>query len=62
MAVRNTGTYQPRPGHPGVGVRNVRERLALLFGPAAQFHIGPDPLLPDTVLAELSLPIGEVAK
>ena len=56
IAVRNTGTYQPRPSHPGVGVRNVQERLALLFGPAAHFAIGPDPLLPDTVLAELSLP------
>lgn len=57
IAVRNTGTYQPRPGHPGLGVRNVQERLVLLFGPAAQFIIGPDPLLPDTVLAELRLPI-----
>ncbi|AWM34272.1 sensor histidine kinase [Hymenobacter nivis] len=56
IAVRNTGTYQPRPGHAGVGVRNVRERLHLLFGPAAAFAIGPDPLLPDTVLAELRLP------
>ncbi|HET9505771.1 MAG TPA: histidine kinase [Hymenobacter sp.] len=62
VAVRNTGTYAPRPGHPGVGVRNVQERLALLFGPAAHFRIGPDPLLPDTVLAELALPVGEVVK
>jgi two-component system LytT family sensor kinase len=57
IAVRNTGTYQPRPNHPGVGLRNVQERLGLLFGPAASFTIGPDPLLPDTVLAELQLPI-----
>jgi signal transduction histidine kinase len=57
VAVRNTGTYQPRPDHPGVGVRNVQERLALLFGPAARLTIGPDPLLPDTVLAEISIPI-----
>jgi two-component system LytT family sensor kinase len=57
LTVRNTGTYQPQPGHPGVGVRNVQERLALLFGPVASFVIGPDPLLPDTVLAELSLPL-----
>lgn len=56
VAVRNTGTYQPTPGHPGVGVRNVGERLRLLFGPAASFHIGPDPHRPDTVLAELRLP------
>ena len=56
VAVRNTGTYQPTPGHPGVGVRNVGERLRLLFGPAASFRIGPDPLQADTVLAELRLP------
>lgn len=57
LAVRNTGTYQPRPGHPGVGVRNVQERLALLFGPAARFTLGPDAQQPDTVLADLSLPL-----
>jgi two-component system LytT family sensor kinase len=57
LAVRNTGTYAPQPGHPGLGVRNVQERLSLLFGTAAHFAIGPDPLLPDTVLAELHLPI-----
>ncbi|WP_233636018.1 sensor histidine kinase [Hymenobacter setariae] len=57
VTVRNTGTYQPHPGHSGVGVRNVQERLALLFGPAAHFRIGPDPQQPDTVLAELSLPL-----
>jgi two-component system LytT family sensor kinase len=59
IAVRNTGTYAPRHGHPGVGVRNVQERLSLLFGPAATFTIGPDPLLPDTVLAELRLPAAD---
>jgi two-component system LytT family sensor kinase len=57
IAVRNTGTYQPQPNHPGVGLRNVQERLGLLFGPTASFTIGPDPLLPDTVLAELQLPL-----
>jgi hypothetical protein len=59
VAVRNTGTFQPQPGHPGLGLRNVQERLKLLFGPAAHFTIGPDPLLADTVLAELRLPIGQ---
>ncbi|WP_191906284.1 sensor histidine kinase [Hymenobacter baengnokdamensis] len=57
IAVRNTGTYAPQPGHPGLGVRNVQERLGLLFGSTARFAIGPDPLLPDTVLAELQLPV-----
>lgn len=42
MAVRNTGTYAPQPAQPGLGVRNVQERLRLLFGPAATFAIGPD--------------------
>ena len=60
VAVRNTGTFRPQPGHPGLGLRNVRERLGLLFGPDAHFAIGPDPLLPDTVLAELRLPIREL--
>lgn len=57
VTVRNTGSFRPQPGHPGLGLRNVRERLGLLFGPAAHFAIGPDPLLADTVLAELHLPI-----
>ena len=56
VAVRNTGRYAPPPGHPGVGVRNVQERLRLLYGPAASLSIGPDPQQPDTVLAELTLP------
>ena len=56
LAVRSTGTFAPPAQHPGLGLRNVRERLALLFGPAAHFRIGPDPTQPDTVLAEISLP------
>lgn len=56
LSVRSTGSYQPAAGHAGVGLRNLRERLNLLFGTAASFRIGPDPLLPDTVLAEISLP------
>lgn len=57
VAVRNTGTYQPEPGHPGLGLRNVQERLRLLCGPTARLSIGPDPQQPDTVLAELHLPV-----
>lgn len=57
VQVRNTGAYVPQPGQPGLGVRNVQERLGLLYGPAARFTIGPDPLLPDTVLVEFNLPI-----
>jgi len=62
VTVRNTGTFQPQPDHPGLGLRNVRERLGLLFGATAHFAIGPDPLLTDTVLAELHLPIGGMVK
>ncbi|MBG8555857.1 sensor histidine kinase [Hymenobacter guriensis] len=57
VRVRNTGRYEPQPDHPGVGVRNARERLALLFGPAAQLTIQNDPAQPDTVVACLQLPV-----
>ncbi|MBX0290512.1 histidine kinase [Hymenobacter sp. HSC-4F20] len=57
VTVRNTGCYQPRPSHDGVGVRNARERLALLFGPAAYLHLANDPHVPDMVVAHLQLPV-----
>ncbi|WP_426490941.1 sensor histidine kinase [Hymenobacter sp. 102] len=56
VTVRNTGRYAPRPGHEGVGIRNARERLQLLFGPAAHLHLGNDPHTPDAVTAHLQLP------
>ncbi|TGE25288.1 hypothetical protein E5K00_08885 [Hymenobacter aquaticus] len=58
VTVRNTGQYQPRPGHQGVGVRNARERLQLLFGSAASLRIHEAPDAPETVVAELRLPAG----
>ncbi|WP_221766248.1 sensor histidine kinase [Hymenobacter metallilatus] len=57
ITVRNTGRYEPRPGHHGVGVQNARERLALLFGSAAHLHLANDPHAPDTVVAHLQLPV-----
>ncbi|WBO85311.1 sensor histidine kinase [Hymenobacter yonginensis] len=57
VSIRNTGRYQPQPGHEGVGVRNARERLALLFGPAAHLDIDNHPTEPDTVVAHLRLPV-----
>ncbi|RSK42188.1 sensor histidine kinase [Hymenobacter perfusus] len=57
VTVRNTGRYEPRPGHEGVGVRNARERLQLLFGAAAHLHLTNDPHAPDTVVAHLQLPV-----
>ncbi|UPL50146.1 sensor histidine kinase [Hymenobacter sublimis] len=57
ITVRNTGRYEPRPSHEGVGVRNARERLALLFGPTAHLHLANDPHSPDMVVAHLQLPV-----
>lgn len=57
IVVRNTGHYQPKLGHEGVGLRNARERLALLHGAAATLHIDNDPQDPDTVQATLHLPV-----
>ncbi|WP_052346214.1 sensor histidine kinase [Hymenobacter swuensis] len=56
ITVRNTGRYEPRTDHQGVGVRNARERLQLLFGAAAHLHLANDPHAPDVVVAHLQLP------
>lgn len=56
IVVRSTGHYQPVPGHEGVGLRNARERLNLLFGPAATLVLRNAPDEPETVVAELRLP------
>ena len=60
ITVRNPGRYQPNPtapDHTGVGLPNAHERLQLLFGPAASLRIGNDARQPDTVTAELRLPL-----
>lgn len=60
ITVRNPGRYQPNPtapDHTGIGLPNAHERLQLLFGPSASLHVGPDAHLPDTVTAELRLPL-----
>ncbi|UYZ64780.1 sensor histidine kinase [Hymenobacter weizhouensis] len=57
VTVRNTGRYHPQPGHDGVGVRNARERLALLYGPAARLDLHNSPTEPDTVEAQLCVPV-----
>ncbi|MCB2408134.1 sensor histidine kinase [Hymenobacter lucidus] len=58
VTVRNTGHYQPRSGHEGVGLRNAQERLQLLFGPAASLQLTNSATEPGTVVAELRLPAG----
>jgi len=58
VAVRNTGHYHPpATGHSGVGLRNARERLALLFGPTATLTLTDDPNTPNQVVAHLRLPV-----
>ncbi|MBC6607408.1 histidine kinase [Hymenobacter sp. BT188] len=57
VTVRNTGRYQPIPGHEGVGLRNARERLQLLFGQKAALTISNDAATPDIVTAQLQLPL-----
>ncbi|UOR07259.1 histidine kinase [Hymenobacter aerilatus] len=58
MLVRNTGCYHPpAPDHTGIGLRNARERLALLFGPTATLTLANDPNAPSQVLAHVQLPV-----
>ncbi|TGD82618.1 sensor histidine kinase [Hymenobacter wooponensis] len=57
IEVRSTGQYQPQPGREGVGLRNARERMALLYGSSAGLRIANDPAQREVVLAELQLPI-----
>lgn len=61
LTVENTGqltpaTAAPRPDGTGTGLRNVRERLRLLFGPQAALSL--EQLDPDTVRASVRLPLG----
>jgi two-component system LytT family sensor kinase len=57
VTVTNTGHYAPQPGYEGVGLRNVQERLSLLFGPRAHLRVGNSSTAPATVVAELHLPL-----
>jgi hypothetical protein len=42
LRVRNDMAQSPPAGAAGIGVANVRERLAVHFAGAAQFHSAPD--------------------
>ncbi|MCC3160767.1 histidine kinase [Hymenobacter sp. 15J16-1T3B] len=60
LTVENTGqlspdTAAPRPDGTGTGLRNVRERLRLLFGPQATLHL--EQADADTVRATVRLPL-----
>jgi hypothetical protein len=53
IAVRNTGSVLAADRREGVGLRNCRERLNVLYGDAAQLQLKP---LPDAVEASVTLP------
>jgi hypothetical protein len=60
LTVTNTGQLAPGPGPrpegTGTGLRNVRERLRLLFGPSAELQLTQ--LTPEAVQAWVRLPLG----
>jgi two-component system LytT family sensor kinase len=57
IEVRSTGRYQPQAGHEGVGLRNARERLALLYGTSAHLNVANHPAQKEVVVAQLALPV-----
>lgn len=53
--IENTGRYQPKPGHEGLGVQNTRERLRLLYDNRAIFSISNKE--ENRVLTHIELPL-----
>jgi sensor histidine kinase YesM len=53
IAIRNSGSVLAPERHEGVGLRNCRERLSVLYGDAAQLQLTQ---LPDAVEASVTLP------
>jgi LytS/YehU family sensor histidine kinase len=53
IAVRNTGSVLAADRQEGVGLRNCRERLSVLYGDAAQLQLKQ---LPNAVEASVTLP------
>jgi LytS/YehU family sensor histidine kinase len=53
MAIRNTGSSLAGAGSEGVGLRNCRERLTVLYGEAGTLQLTQ---LPDAVEASVTLP------
>jgi hypothetical protein len=53
IAIRNTGSLLAAERHEGVGLRNCRERLSVLYGDAAKLELTQ---LPDAVEASVTLP------
>lgn len=55
IEIRNSGTYNPKPEHDGVGVENTLERLRLLYDDKASLNIKN--ILPQQVLTEIIIPV-----
>jgi LytS/YehU family sensor histidine kinase len=53
IAIRNSGPVLESDRQEGVGLRNCRERLSVLYGDAAQMQLTQ---LPDAVEASVTLP------
>jgi len=53
IAIRNSGSVLGPERQEGVGLRNCRERLSVLYGDAAQLQLTQ---LPDAVEASVTLP------
>jgi LytS/YehU family sensor histidine kinase len=53
LAIRNTGSTLASSSPEGVGLRNCRERLAVLYGEAGKLELAQ---LPDAVEAVVTLP------
>ena len=53
IAIRNSGSVLGPDRQDGVGLRNCRERLSVLYGDAAQVQLTQ---LPDAVEASVTLP------
>lgn len=53
ISIRNTGSLLSTDRHEGVGLRNCRERLSVLYGNAAKLELTQ---LPDAVEASVTLP------
>ncbi len=55
IEIRNSGVFNPKPEHDGVGVENTLERLRLLYDDKASLNIKN--ILPQQVLTEIIIPV-----
>ncbi|MBO3699188.1 sensor histidine kinase [Roseivirga sp. E12] len=55
IKVTNTGQLGQKQGREGIGIKNLVERMKILFGPFAQFNL--ENSSKDTVTATLNIPI-----